>query len=184
MSSVILVTGGCRSGKSSYAQQLAENLPGPYLFLATCQNVDEEMAARIRRHQADRQDRGWQTIEEPIDPASIISQTKPDTVLLLDCLTLWVSNLLLAAEDEGRQFTEKDMIHHAKILALACHQHKSTAILVTNEVGLGIVPDNPLARKYRDLVGRCNQQIATAADQVILVSCGLPLHLKTTNRAK
>ncbi len=178
MAPLVLITGGCRSGKSGFAQQLAENIPGERVFIATCPCLDEEMALRITRHQQDRRNKGWQTVEEPMVPVDVINAAEPGTTVLLDCLTLWISNLLFAAEKEGRELTEDLMTQEASRLATAACTHEGTVLMVTNEVGLGIVPENRLARQYRDLVGRCNQTLAAAADQVYLVSCGIPLQLK------
>lgn len=178
MNRLLLVTGGARSGKSSYAQQRAEALPGEKFFLATCPAVDEEMQERIIRHQDDRHDALWQTIEEEIQIASVVD-TLPDlSVCLLDCLTLWVNNLMYQAEQKGDNFREDDVVHYAHELIIAAKNFSGSLICVTNEVGLGVVPDNHLARLYRDCVGRCNRLIAEAADEVVLVSCGLPLSLK------
>ncbi len=178
MTELVLVTGGSRCGKSDFAQQMAEALAGPRIFLATCPEVDDEMGERIRRHRELRQDRGWQTIEEPLDPAAVIARCPDGTTLLLDCLTLWVSNLMYKADLQERHLDEEEVRQRAEELAAAARAHAGTVIMVTNEVGMGVVPDNRQARLYRDLVGRCNQCIARAADRVYLVSCGIPLQLK------
>ncbi len=133
---------------------------------------------RIYRHQQARENKGWKTVEEPYAPADLIATTAAGTTILLDCLTLWISNLLFAAEKSGEKLTEERMARLSQELVTAAGRHDGCVLLVTNEVGLGIVPENPLARTYRDLVGRCNQRIAAGADQVYLVSCGLPLQLK------
>jgi adenosylcobinamide kinase/adenosylcobinamide-phosphate guanylyltransferase len=178
MSSVILITGGCRSGKSAYAQHMAEQISGKRIFIATSPNLDEEMDERIRRHRQDRKNKGWQTIEETCAPAGIIATAAPGTTILLDCLTLWVNNLLFSAGQKHQDLTEESMSRQGRDLVVAAQKHKGSVIIVTNELGLGIVPDNPQARRYRDLAGRCNQVVAAGADQVFLVSCGIPLQLK------
>jgi adenosylcobinamide kinase/adenosylcobinamide-phosphate guanylyltransferase len=174
----ILVTGGARSGKSDYAQARAESISGQHCFLATCPAIDPEMDARIARHKTDREEGIWQTIEEELDIAGAIQSLKPDTVCLLDCLTLWVNNLMYEAERTNVMFGENEITAKAIELTQKAKEFSGTLICVSNEVGMGIVPDNATARRYRDLVGRSNRIIAAAADEVILVSCGLPLFLK------
>ena len=177
MGYIHLITGGCRSGKSRYAQDLAESLDGSRCYIATSPVTDPEMAARIEKHKADRQDRNWHTIEQQLHLADTIGNSNQE-VLLIDCITLWVNNLIYDAQQAGETIDETGVSRLATELVEACGQTSSTIIIVTNEVGLGIVPDNALARIYRDLVGRCNQVIAQGADEVTLVSCGLPLTLK------
>jgi len=177
MAQIILITGGARSGKSRHAQACAENFPGNRLFLATSPVIDGEMRARIERHQADRQGREWRTVEEELRPTEILAGYPEAEVVLLDCLTLWISNLLFEAE-EPEYYTESKVAGLAGELAATAARRRGVVIIVTNEVGLGIVPENPLARRYRDLVGRCNQTIAAAADRVDLVTCGIPLTIK------
>jgi adenosylcobinamide kinase/adenosylcobinamide-phosphate guanylyltransferase len=179
MGKLILVTGGTRSGKSGFAQNLAESQIGPRYFIATCPNVDPEMDDRIRRHQQARIDRDWLTIEEEVDLVGIFSRMQDSHVCLIDCLTLWVNNLLFREEQSGRILTEQLMQNHCEAFIEQLKKYAGTAICVTNEVGMGIVPENASARLYRDLVGSCNQIMAQAADDVILVSCGIPLVLKS-----
>ncbi|HEY0623609.1 bifunctional adenosylcobinamide kinase/adenosylcobinamide-phosphate guanylyltransferase [Sphingomonas sp.] len=165
----LLVLGGARSGKSRYAQTRAEALDGELVFVATGQALDAEMADRIARHRADRGPR-WITVEAPIELAAAVrSESREDRVLLIDCLTLWTTNLLLA---------ERDIPAAAEALIAAIADAAGPLILVANEVGLGIVPDNPLARRFRDEAGRVNQQVAAAVDGVVFVAAGLPLKLK------
>jgi len=175
---LILVTGGARSGKSDYALQRAQELPGPRCFIATCPVVDSEMAERIARHREERAGTEWQTVEEQTDIATVLQERKDCGVCLIDCLTLWVNNLLYHAEQSKKIFLDTEMRRQCAFLLRAAQEHPGTVICVTNEVGMGIVPDNPAARLYRDLVGRCNRMAAAAADEVILVSCGIPLQLK------
>ena len=178
MGRLILVTGGARSGKSDYALQLAQSLPAPRCFIATCPVVDSEMDERIARHREEREGMEWQTVEEQTDIAAILRTHHDYPVCLVDCLTLWVNNLMYRGEKSGKLFTDSEMRHQCDLLAEAASIHQGTVICVTNEVGLGIVPDNPSARLYRDLVGRCNRMMAAAASEVYLVSCGIPLQLK------
>ena len=178
MAKLIFITGGARSGKSDYAQMRAEELPGEHFFLATCPAVDREMDDRIKRHQQDRQNGMWQSIEEEINIPLILDELPASSVCLADCLTLWVNNLMYQAELAKINFTEDAMCSHTELLLKSAATYEGTLICVSNEVGMGIVPDDPITRKYRDCVGRCNRLVAAAADEVILVSCGLPLFLK------
>jgi adenosylcobinamide kinase / adenosylcobinamide-phosphate guanylyltransferase len=182
MGNLIIVTGGARSGKSSYALQRGEQIPGARHFLATCPVTDAEMSLRIDRHRQERQGRGWRSIEEETDIAGRIEAIEESGPILIDCLTLWLNNLLYRAELEQASFDEKDVAGECQRLLLAVSDCRGTVICVTNEVGMGIVPDNPLARRYRDLVGCCNRILAVAAEEVVLVSCGIPLILKSANR--
>lgn len=165
----LLVLGGARSGKSRYAQARAEALGLHRTFVATAQAFDEEMESRIARHQADR-DAAWTTVEAPLDLAGAIAvHSKAGSVLLIDCLTLWTTNLILGEHDIGAA-TDK--------LVAALTAAAGPVILVANEVGYGIVPDNALARRFRDEAGIINQRVAAAVDEVQLVAAGLPLRLK------
>ena len=178
MARTILITGGSRSGKSAYAQKLAESLPGRRVFVATCPPVDEEMRQRIARHRRERQARHWDTIEETVDLAEALRGTSAYDVVLVDCLTLWINNLMYEAEHEGGQIEEDAVARRGAGVLEACQALAGTVVFVTNEVGMGIVPENAATRRYRDLVGRCNQVIATGADAVRLITCGMPLELK------
>lgn len=178
MARIVLVTGGCRSGKSAYAQQMAESLPPERLYVATCPVTDDEMERRIEQHRQARRDRGWETIEEHLDVAGVLRRHAEHSVLLVDCVTLWVNNLMYDAERQSREITEADVAERCGEMLDAVEACRGTVIFVTNEVGLGVVPDNALARRYRDLIGRANQTIAARADAVTLVCCGIPLHLK------
>ncbi len=178
MGRLILVTGGARSGKSDYALQLAQSLPGPRCFIATCPVVDSEMDERIARHREDRAGAEWQTVEEQTDIAAVLLAHQDDPVCLIDCLTLWVNNILYHGEQSRNMLSDAELCRQSGLLIQAAGIHHGTVICVTNEVGMGIVPDNPSARLYRDLVGRCNRMMAAAASEVYLVSCGIPLRLK------
>ncbi len=178
MSRIVLITGGGRSGKSAYAQNLAESLRGNRVYVATCPVMDDELAERVRKHKEARSRRQWVTIEEPVALADVLHQATSYQVVLVDCLTLWVNNLMYHAEQSGEALTEEDISDRCRDVLTACSESDGTVIFVTNEVGMGIVPDNPLSRRYRDLAGRCNQEIAARADDVTLMVCGLPLHLK------
>jgi len=165
----LLVLGGARSGKSRHAQRRAEALAGERIYVATAEPRDAEMAARIARHRAERGP-SWHTVEAPIALADTIAHhAAPDRVLLIDCLTLWTSNLLLAGMDLG---------HARRGLVDALGACAGPIVLVANEVGLGIVPDNALARAFRDAAGELNQAVAAVADEVLFIAAGLPLTLK------
>lgn len=179
MGKLILVTGGTRSGKSGYAQSLAESMPGPRYFVATCPKVDPEMDERIRRHQQMREKGDWRTIEEEMDLGGIFSRMENANVCLVDCLTLWVNNLLFQKEQSQEILTEDILRKYCEKFIEQAKRFSGTTICVTGEVGMGIVPENTIARLYRDLVGCCNQVIAQAATKVVLVSCGIPLVLKS-----
>ena len=173
MSNIILITGGGRSGKSSYAQKIAEGLPGKRAFVATCPRIDEEMDERIRKHQDARRESSWDTIEEPLDLVKAL-RTPGYRVFLVDCLALWVNNLMY----DDRKLTEEEIAGKCSEVLGACVGLDATVIFVTNEVGMGIIPDNADARRYRDLLGRCNQVMAAGTDVAVLMACGLPLSLK------
>lgn len=165
----VLVLGGARSGKTRHAQNLAEAWPGHLLYVATAQARDGEMESRIERHRADRGPR-WSTIEEPLDLAgTLATQAAPGTTVLVDCLTLWLSNLMEAGRDVQ---AEGDR------LARTLPALGGRIILVSNEVGLGIVPDNALARRFRDEAGRLHQAVAAAVDRVLFMVAGLPITAK------
>jgi adenosylcobinamide kinase/adenosylcobinamide-phosphate guanylyltransferase len=178
MADIIMITGGSRSGKSSYAQQRAEEIGGPLLYIATCPAIDAEIQERIRRHQTARASKGWETIEEPVDLAGVLVKNGERKTILVDCLTLWVNNLMYEAEKREESFTEEDIIVHCRNLILSCERISGTVIFVANEVGMGIVPDNEIARRYRDIAGRCNQEIAKAAAEVAFLVSGIPLIIK------
>ena len=178
MNKLIYVSGGCRSGKSRYAQQRAETVPGRRAYLATCPQIDAEMEQRIVAHQQQRAGKGWETIEAPLDLAGAVEQARNFDILLIDCLTLWVNNLLYEAEQKGTILTEEMISHRGIELVDACRQTHQTTIVVSNELGMGLVPDNPVSRHYRDCLGRCNQTLATRADEVVFMVSGLPLFLK------
>lgn len=176
MSEIILITGGARSGKSRHAQRLAESLSGKMLFVATCPVTDEEMGQRIERHRLDRQEAGWQTVEETVNLVQVLNNNSEYEVVLIDCLTLWINNLLFT--DGANELSEEMVSSRVRKVVEACTARAGVVIMVTNEVGMGIVPENPLARRYRDLVGRCNQEVAAVADKVIMTTCGIPTIIK------
>jgi adenosylcobinamide kinase/adenosylcobinamide-phosphate guanylyltransferase len=165
-----LVLGGARSGKSAYALRLAEASSRRPVMIATAQAFDAEMAERIARHRAERGDH-WRTLEAPLDLAGALAEIGAEETAVIDCLTLWVSNLMHAERDVAR---ETDRLIEA--------MGDKELLLVSNEVGLGIVPDNALARRFRDEAGRVNQAIATAVDRVVFIAAGLPLILKEPPR--
>lgn len=183
MAEMYLVTGGSRSGKSTFAQQLAESVSETRIYLATCPVIDGEMAVRIEKHRRDRQDRNWQTIEEEIDLAGAIGQGRGEGrerggVILVDCLTLWINNLLYRAEKRGASLSESDIVAASREVLKAARSCKGEVIFVSNEVGMGIVPEHFSGRLFRDLAGRCNQVFAREADAVVFMVSGIPVWIK------
>jgi len=168
---LILYLGGAKSGKTRLALAQAETYPAPRVYLATAQSLDAEMAERIKNHQAERGP-DWRTLETPFDPDLAIAGLSGDSVILLDCMTLWLSNLLGENEDP------KAALDRVQRLIAAVDAYAGTVIVVSNEVGGGIVPMNALARKFRDLAGSANQHLAARADRVVMALAGLELALK------
>ena len=166
---VTLILGGARSGKSAHGEALAEAHSGALVYIATAEARDGEMEARIAAHRARRGPR-WTTVEEPLALNDALAQTaSPDGAVLVDCLTLWLANLIEA---------ERDIEAEGSTLAAALATLPGALVLVSNEVGLGIVPDNAHARAFRDHAGRLHQRIAAVADRVLFMAAGLPLTLK------
>jgi adenosylcobinamide kinase / adenosylcobinamide-phosphate guanylyltransferase len=164
-----LVLGGARSGKSRYAEGLIEARPGPWLYVATAQAWDDEMRARIAEHRA-RRPPPWETVDAPRDLPAVIGRAPADRPVLVDCLTLWLTNAML---DEAA-----DLAAETDALVEACRAAAGPLVLVSNEVGFGIVPENALARRFRDEAGRLHQRLAALADRVVLVVAGLPMIIK------
>ena len=173
MNKKVFVLGGCRSGKSSYALETAQAFSGDKnIFIATCIPQDDEMKTRVARHQKER-NRCWKTVEAPrLLPEAIVEYSPKADVIVVDCLTLWISNLLMDSDDPEKIETQIPR------LADAVSKSACPMILVSNEVGQGIVPDNKLARQFRDLVGYVNQAVARAADEVIWTVAGIPVKVK------
>ncbi len=163
-----LVLGGARSGKSRHAEALVQALPPPWTYIATAEAFDAEMAERIAEHRA-RRPEGWVTRDAPLALPRAVAEAAPGAPLLVDCLTLWLSNLMLG---------ERPVEPAVAALAAALAARRAPTVVVSNEVGFGIVPETPLGRRFRDAQGRLNQRIAAEASQVELVVAGLPLRLK------
>ncbi len=170
---IVFVIGGCRSGKSTYALQTAEKMPAERkIFIATCVPLDDEMKQRVARHQTTRS-RSWTTVEEQLKlPEAILQNSRRADVILIDCLTLWVSNLLMQSGDE------KKIADTIPQFIDALEKATCPIVLVSNEVGTGIVPENKLARQYRDIIGRVNQAVAKTAGKVIWMVAGIPVTVK------
>ena len=173
MSETMLVLGGCRSGKSRHALALAENRAGRRnCFIPTCVARDAEMNERVRRHQAERGDR-WRTVEAPLDlPETLAAEAETADVIIVDCLTLWMNNLIM---DE---LSDKEIFARVETLAAAQEKAGCPVFLVSNEVGTGIVPENRLARRFRDLAGFANQRMAACADRVDWMVAGIAVSIK------
>ncbi|MBB6635171.1 bifunctional adenosylcobinamide kinase/adenosylcobinamide-phosphate guanylyltransferase [Cohnella thailandensis] len=184
---VVLVTGGARSGKSSFAEKYAAKRADSGIYIATAQALDEGMERRIDKHRNLRDGSGfrWETVEEPMELPGRLNRLadeatgEPAPLVLVDCLTLWLTNVLLEEENEEGERAEERALKRIEGLADALSRYPGQAILVTNEVGDGIVPEYPLGRLFRDLAGILNQRIAAISEEVFLVTAGIPLELKS-----
>jgi len=172
------VLGGNRSGKSRYALELAESAAPERIFIATAPSLDAEMGERIRLHRKEREQRDWQTIEAPLDPTRAVQEAGGSSVVLIDCITMWINNLLYEREKQNETIDEPEMTRQAETLLGACRSRTGTTVIVSNETGLGIIPATPLSRRFVDLAGRCNQTIAREADRVYFVAAGIPMEIK------
>jgi adenosylcobinamide kinase/adenosylcobinamide-phosphate guanylyltransferase len=175
---LLYISGGSRSGKSHYAEQRAMELSGSRTYIATCPVIDDEMDERIARHRIRREGHGWLTLEEPLDLAQALHDCRESSVVLIDCLTIWINNHLFRAQKEQADISEEDVEALCAEVIEAARQGERTVIFVTNELGMGLVPADQTSRLYRDLVGRCNQALARQADEAVLVVSGCPLFLK------
>ena len=173
----VLVTGGTRSGKSSFAEKLALESGGPVVYVATAAPLDDEIRQRIAAHRR-RRPPEWQTVEEPLDLAGVLRRSQAGTTVLIDCLTLFVTNWLLGQDPAALKGLEEVFRPILADLSQAIQACPAGVIIVTNEVGSGIVPENPLARSFRDLAGVANQMVAAACDQVYWVVGGIPVRIK------
>ena len=171
---LIVILGGVRSGKSRFAQQLAVSAKGRVLFLATAQATDDEMAERIARHKSSRP-AAWHTIEEPLQIASALkSQASSSDIVILDCLTVWVGNMMSRDANASGEETLEEIERLLKVYK----DGSASLILVSGEVGMGLVPPYPLGRAFRDIQGWINQKLAQEADKVFFMIAGIPLELK------
>jgi len=169
---IVLIIGGCRSGKSGHALHLADQFAGHKNFIATCVPLDKEMEQRVSHHQKQRNP-NWKTLDVPLLlPEAIRENSGPGQVILVDCLTLWINNLLMENDDPENIDTTVEQ------LARSLENAECPVILVSNEVGTGIVPENRLARLFRDIAGFANQKIAVCADRVIWMVAGIPVEIK------
>ena len=173
---LFLITGGVRSGKSQYAEELVRSFGGEVVYVATLEPGDEEMRRRIERHKA-RRPQEWRTVETSLDVAAGVEASR-EPVLLLDCLSGWVSNLLLAREGWDEEAVLDAVLSAVDELLEVIRASKKVVVVVTNEVGSGVVPAHRLGRWYRDALGLANQRVAAAADAVCLLNVGIPLVLK------
>lgn len=179
MKKIIFITGPVRSGKSHFALELAKRFKKQVTFIATCPPAgeaglpkDREMKQRIRLHKASRP-KNWQTVEETIDLSLALSKAKFGNIVVVDCITLWISNQLLNG------LKEKDILKNAKKFINAVKKKRNSIIIVSNEVGWGIVPENKLARMFRDIIGNVHKEVARSSDEVYLVVSGVPLKIKS-----
>lgn len=168
MAEIILVTGGARSGKSALAERLAQSCGNKVIYIATSEPFDDEMQSRIDRHRA-RRDADWRTVDAPLELPDMLVQTDGDAPRLVDCLTMWLNNLIYHNRDVG-----DEMNRLIKVIS----EQQADLVMVTNEIGSGLVPQTAEARKFRDLAGELNQMVAQAASQVYLSVSGIPVKIK------
>ncbi len=179
---IFLVTGGTRSGKSAFAERLAAQISAVVSYIATAVITDEEMQARVDLHQR-RRPAGWETLEEPYCVSDLIGKIgAPEKVFLLDCLSVYVSNLLWRNNADNDEENRAAVLAEVRAILQAAKNTGSTLIIVSSEVGLGLVPDNRLGRFYRDLLGEANQEVAETAEEVYFVASGIPLALKRLHK--
>ncbi len=173
---IILVTGGARSGKSAFAERMVRENSSRHVYIATCPVLDDEMRGRVKLHRERRRGYQWITIEEQLDLAGALKRAQEENAdgVLIDCLTLWINNLMYHLP----KFDEKEMKKKTADLLGALEEYPGQVVLVLNEVGLGIVPGTPEGRVFRDCSGRCGQMCAAAADEVWMCVCGIPLKIK------
>lgn len=180
MGKIVLITGGARSGKSRFAEQYAAKCGNRVAYLATAEVHDKEMEFRVKLHQK-RRPISWKTWEAPWDAHRALEEARRESydIVLFDCLTLYISNILCSMNDISDSSKNYDIVHEKiELLLEQARKSKGTVIFVTNEVGAGIVPDNMLAREYRDIVGLMNQIVGQAASEVYQVTCGISVDLK------
>jgi len=168
MAEIILVTGGARSGKSALAERLAQSRGNKVIYIATSEPFDDEMQSRIDRHRA-RRDAGWRTVDAPLELPDMLVQTDGDAPRLVDCLTMWLNNLI---------YHNRDVADEVDRLIEVISEQQADLVMVTNEIGSGLVPQTAEARKFRDLAGELNQMVAQAASQVYLSVSGIPVKIK------
>lgn len=180
MAGIILITGGCRSGKSRFALEKANSTGGKKFFLATCPRIDPEIEERIHRHEQERT--GWETIEEELELSSVFETIPSDSLVLLDCLSLWINNLMYDAKNKNIRLTQDNIKDTCTILGRYILDSKvKKVIIVTNEVGMGIVPENKEGRLYRDLLGICNQTFSSFSNEVYFLVSGIPIRIKPSS---
>lgn len=183
---IVLVTGGVRSGKSRFAEDLTASFGLPVVYIATATVMDSEMEMRVKIHQQ-RRPESWETVEEPIEVIkAIASKGSPDKVLMIDCLTLWITNLMfrqeLPEDEEAFKKIEEEILDMVRRAAETARQINANMVIVSNESGLGLIPPDRLSRKYQEIVGRANETVAKAADEVYLVVSGIPVEIKEMSK--
>ncbi|MBZ4688196.1 MAG: adenosylcobinamide kinase / adenosylcobinamide-phosphate guanylyltransferase [Clostridia bacterium] len=179
-SGLVLITGGCRSGKSEYAEKLAEELAGRVTYLATSVVGDEEFAVRVRKHQ-ERRPAHWVTVEEPLEIETVLKEGHEEDVILIDSLSGWLTNLMYQDGFENWQWDEskeKETLERVQRFVETAKRTNARVLVVSDEVGFGLVPPYPEGRAFRDLNGKANQIIAKAADKVFFVVAGIPMEIK------